>query len=87
MTRFYELLSPESDCQPHEQAPQPALRQARLWLRALTDAGRAAYLDDHPILADVLRARGLPAAATSRGCHGPYDTIQDWGAFVAYGCS
>lgn len=86
MTRFYELLCPESDCQPHEQAPQPALRQARLWLRALTDAGRAAYLDEHPILADALRARGLPASETRRGSHGPYDTIQDWGAFVAYGC-
>jgi CHAT domain-containing protein/tetratricopeptide (TPR) repeat protein len=86
MTRFYELLSASGERQPHEQAPQTALRQARLWLRALTEASRAGYLDEHPILASALRARGFPAAATRRGSHGPYDTIQDWGAFVAYGC-
>jgi CHAT domain len=85
MTRFYEFLSADNERQSHEEAPQPALRQAGLWLRSLTDAGRAAYLDDHPILAEALRARGLPAAATRRGSLGPYDTVQDWGAFVAYG--
>jgi CHAT domain-containing protein len=86
MTRFYELLDAENERQPHEQAPQTALRQARLWLRALTDAARAAYLNEHPILSDALRARGLPAAITRSGSNGPYDTVQDWGAFVAYGC-
>ncbi|MHB8340865.1 MAG: CHAT domain-containing protein, partial [Mycobacteriales bacterium] len=86
MTRLYEFLDAGSDGQPRTQLPQGALRQARLWLRGLTDADRAAYLDDHPVLADALRARGLPAAAARGGCRGPYGAVEDWGAFVAYGC-
>lgn len=86
MTRLYEFLDAGSDGQPRTQLPQGALRQARLWLRDLTDEGRAAYLDDHPVLADALRARGLPAATARGGSQGPYGAVEQWGAFVAYGC-
>jgi len=87
MVRFYEFLDARSGGQqPHTQLPQAALRQARLWLRDLTEANRNAYLAERPVLAAALRARGLPAAATRGSRRGPYDAIEHWGAFVAYGC-
>jgi len=87
MVRFYEFLDAGSGGQqPHTQHPQAALRQARLWLRDLTEANRNAYLAGRPVLAAALRARGLPAAVTRGSRRGPYDAIEHWGAFVAYGC-
>lgn len=86
MTRFYELLRAGGHDKPNMQAPQSALREARLWLRGLTTTGRSAYLDEHPALGNALRSRGLPTAASRGGSRGPYDAIEDWGAFVAYGC-
>lgn len=59
--------------------PQRALRLARLWLRTLTVADRAAYLADQSVLADALSARGLPASVARRGSRGPYDAVADWG--------
>jgi CHAT domain len=86
MTRFYELLGTGSNGEPSNQAPQSALRQARLWLRGLTTASRSVYLDEHPVLGNALRSRGLPTAAPRGASRGPYDAVEDWGAFVAYGC-
>lgn len=80
MTRFYELL----DLGAGGADPPEALRCARLWLRDLTEAGRDAWLVERPALQAALRARGLPAATGSR-TRGPYATVRDWGAFVAYG--
>jgi tetratricopeptide (TPR) repeat protein len=84
MTRFYELLSPGGASEKHPLSPPAALRRARLWLRDLTDASRSAYLASQPALAAALRNRGLPSSV-STGSRGPYDAIEHWGAFVAYG--
>jgi tetratricopeptide (TPR) repeat protein len=85
MTRFYELLDANSVGQPQTQKPQTALRDARLWLRGLSETDRATYLDQHPVLASELRARRLPTRTVRNGSRGPYDTVEHWGAFVAYG--
>ncbi len=81
MVQFYELLRLGES----QLGPPAALRQARLWLRDLTDAKRDSFLTARPALAAALRARGLPAA-TGREARGPYAAVTDWGSFVAYGC-
>lgn len=86
MSRFYELLDSDSAKEPHEERPQAALRSARLWLRDLTEHDRARYLDEHTELASVLAARGLPQATTRGTARGPYEAVEEWGAFIAHGC-
>lgn len=87
MTRFYELLGPSGGVGNPQRRPQEKLREARLWLRHLTNEERDQYLDTHPTLAEGLRARGLPAIRTTESsrARGPYQTTEHWGAFVAYG--
>ncbi|MFD0417027.1 CHAT domain-containing protein [Streptomyces sp. NPDC127108] len=74
MTRFYERLA-------SSEAPVPALRRARRWLRRLTWDDLTRYTDSHPHLAALIE----PYAARAEGGERPFASAVHWGAFTAWG--
>ena len=80
MTRFYEVLNPA----PGNASPQPAhaLREARTWLRHLTQHQTEQYVQRHPHLAHVINFR---SSATTGSPEPPYADPQFWAAFTAWG--
>jgi CHAT domain-containing protein len=86
MTRFYELLDPHSR-NPGSQQPITALRQARTWLRHLTEQEANTFISTHPYLArsnSPRRASRNPGTATPSPTLPRFST-QDWAAFTAWG--
>lgn len=79
MTRFYELLAPTRPEQGMH--PAPALRQARQWLRLLTNRQVADYIDAHPHLAGIQLATSSPTGAGDT----PYASSRHWSAFMSWG--
>ncbi|WP_354541457.1 CHAT domain-containing protein [Rhodococcus sp. OAS809] len=87
MTRFYELLDPISKTT-DEQQPTSAMREARKWLRTLTDESADNYVNTHPALSESFRRLGIQRLRTSQttGLEKPYDAPECWAAFIVYGC-
>ena len=87
MTRFYDELFL------HGLPPAEALRQAQLWLRGVTEAEEAEFLDAHPALAErvppACRARRRPGPSLARRVPDPsttpYSHPDYWAAFVVLG--
>jgi CHAT domain-containing protein/tetratricopeptide (TPR) repeat protein len=86
MTRFYELLDPSLSGS--EQHPVSALRQARIWLRNLSDREAGTYWAAHPRLSRRYRRPDRSTSATTQyGSQStPYASPEYWAAFVAWGC-
>lgn len=86
MTRFYELLAPAKPISSLQ--PVPALREARLWLRRLTNDQMTEYAEQRPSLAARVRQRNAePAATNTPGGQNPlYAAPYYWAAFTAWGC-
>jgi hypothetical protein len=87
MTRFYELLDPIGKTT-DDQHPTSAMRDARRWLRNLTDDTADDYVNTHPTLSESFAQLGVRRLRTSlaTGLARPYDAAECWAAFVVYGC-
>jgi CHAT domain-containing protein len=86
MTRFYELLDPGSG-NPGSQQPITAMRQARTWLRHLTEQEADKFISTHSHLArsnSPRRESRSPGTATTLQTL-PCFSTQDWAAFSAWG--
>lgn len=87
MTRFYDELFV------HGLSPAEALRQAQLWLRRLTEAREAEFLNAHPALADEFRRHAAQEDVPGRRSPGaspdasstPYSHPDYWAAFLVLG--
>jgi CHAT domain-containing protein len=76
MSRFYEFLG-----DPASAGPAVALRNAQLWLRALTLDEEEEYLSTH----EILRARRATRGRSGDEESPPYSSITMWAAFVYSG--
>jgi CHAT domain-containing protein len=92
ITNFYERMLEDNE------APAIALRHAQLWLRDLTDAQEAKYLEDRPALAGEFRRRSeerqrpgfrgvAPSSGRARATQGRFSHPQYWAPFVASGAA
>lgn len=84
MIRFYELLG----LSPDKASSQPvsALRQARMWLRRLTEEQANHFVQSHPRLTqstgDLSTKRAIPREDLGKP---PYTSPQHWAPFIAWG--
>jgi CHAT domain-containing protein len=84
MIRFYELLGLSSD--KASSHPASALRQARMWLRSLTEEDADHFAQSHPRLAESTGDTWTKRAASGKDrTRTPYKSPQHWAPFVAWG--
>ncbi len=84
MTRFYELLG----LSPDKASSQPvsALRQARMWLRRLTEEQANHFVQSHPRLAQSIGDLSTERAESGKKpARPPYTSPRHWAPFVAWG--
>jgi CHAT domain-containing protein/tetratricopeptide (TPR) repeat protein len=84
MMRFYELLG----LSPDKASSQPvsALRQARLWLRHLTEEQASQFVQSHPRLAQSIGDLSTERTESGKNLAAPpYASPQHWAPFVAWG--
>ena len=84
MIRFYELLGLSPD--KASSHPISALRQARIWLRHLTEEQAKHFVQSHPRLTQSIGDLSAERAASGEDyARPPYTSPQHWAPFIAWG--